>query len=88
MGNIRKGLETLLILFGLYLVIQIIRKILGGSWDTEDIILGLLILSVGTTFTVGFMLAELKSDHNHLKQQFSSLAADFKSHLEQGKEKR
>ena len=26
------------------------------------------------------MLAQLKSDHNHLKTQFKSLANDFKEH--------
>lgn len=51
---------------------------LGGSWTTEEIILGLLIFNLGCIFTVGIMVAQLKSDHNHLKGQFKSLAKDFK----------
>ncbi len=74
-----KVLISLLILFGLYLLVQIIRKIIGGSWTMEDIILGLIILNLGSVITIGTMVAQLRSDHDHLKAQFYSLANDFKS---------
>jgi len=32
-------------------------------------------------FTVGISIAQLRSDHNHLKGQFRSLASDFKSQI-------
>ena len=76
--KIKKTVEILLLLFAIFLLYQILRKILGGSWSIEDIILGLLIFNIGCTFTVGIMLAELRSDHNHLRDQFKNLAKDFK----------
>ncbi len=72
---------ALLIIFGLFLVYQIIIKAFGGSWATEDIIISLLIFNLGCVFTIGLALAKLNSDHNHLASQFNSLAEDFKRHV-------
>jgi len=38
-----------LLLFAVYIIYQIIRKILGGSWSIEQIILSLLVLNIGWT---------------------------------------
>lgn len=81
----RKAFEILIALFGLFLLIQIIRKILGGSWSTEDIIIGLLLFNLGSIFTIGMIVAQLRSDHRNLKGQFRSLAEDFKEHREKAK---
>lgn len=72
---------TLLVIFGLFIIYQIIKKAIGGSWTTEDIIISLLIFNLGCIFTIGLTLAKLKSDHNHLKNQFRSLAEDFKKYI-------
>jgi len=79
--KIEKAIEIFVILFGLYILIQILRIIFGGSWTTEDLIIGLLIFNLGSIFTIGVSVAQLKSDHNHLKEQFKSLATDFKSKI-------
>lgn len=79
--RLEKLLKILLTLFAVYLLIQILRKMVGGSWTTEDIILGLLIFNLGTAFTIGLMVVQVRSDHKHLKDQFKSLANDFKSHI-------
>ncbi len=71
---------TLLIL-GIFLAYQIIRKIFGGSWSSEDIILTLLIFNLGCVFTIILNLAKLNSDHQHLERQFYLLAKDFKEHI-------
>lgn len=73
-----KVMVIFLIIFGLYLLFQIVRKIVGGSWTAEDVILGILFFNSGAIFTIGIMLAQLRSDHNHLNSQFKSLAEDFK----------
>jgi hypothetical protein len=78
--KVEKMLEVLLTIFAIYLLIQILRQILGGSWTSEDIVLGILIFNTGSIFTVGLMLAQLRSDHEHLGNQFKSLADDFKAH--------
>ena len=77
--KMEKVIEIFVILFGLYILIQILRAIFSGSWTTEDLIIGLLIFNLGSIFTIGVSVAQLKSDHNHLKGQFKSLATDFKS---------
>ena len=77
--KMEKVIEIFVILFGLYILIQILRAIFSGSWTTEDLIIGLLIFNLGSIFTIGVSVAQLKSDHNHLKEQFKSLATDFKS---------
>jgi len=79
--KLEKVIEILLVLFGLYLLIQILQKILGGSWSTEDIIIALLIFNLGATFTITIALTQLKSDYSHLKEQFKSLATDFKKYV-------
>jgi len=79
--KITKALELVLLLVGLYIMFQIIKKLLGGSWDAEDIVLALLIFNLGSLFTLGLMLAQIKSDMTSLKEQFRSLATDFKSHI-------
>jgi len=76
--KIEKAIEIFVILFGLYILIQILRVIFGGSWTNEDLIIGLLIFNLGCIFTIGVSVAQLKSDHNYLKGQFRSLVSDFK----------
>lgn len=73
-------LTIVLVVFGLFLAYQIILKILGGSWSTENIIIAFLVFNIGLTFTIAFNLAQLRSDHNHLSKQFYFLAKDFKEH--------
>ncbi len=79
--KIEKAIEIFVILFGLFILIQILRVIFDGSWTNEDLIIGLLIFNLGSIFTIGVSVAQLKSDHNHLKGQFKSLASDFKSQI-------
>ena len=70
-----------LILFGIFAAYQIVRKLIGGSWDTEDIILALLIFNIRFSFTIALNQMKSSSDHNYLKHQFGCLAKDFKAHL-------
>ena len=72
----------LLIVFGLFIGYQIIRKIFGGSWSTENIIISLLIFDIGFSFTIALSLVRLGSEHNYLSNQFRHLANDFKVHLQ------
>lgn len=79
--ELNKVIESIVILFALYVLFQIIRVMLGGSWEIEDIIVSLLIFNLGCVFTIGILVAQMKSDHNHLKGQFKNLAKDFKNHI-------
>lgn len=74
-------LIILLIIFGLFIAYQLIRKILGGSWSTENIIIALLMFNIGLTFTITISHTKLNSDYQHLERRFSYLARDFKEHI-------
>jgi len=43
-------IDIILILLGLYIAYQLIRAILGGSWQTEGLIIALLIFNLGLTW--------------------------------------
>lgn len=78
---IRAIVIILLTLFGIFLIYQVIKKILGGSWDAENIILALLIFNIGFSFTIALNQMKSTSDHEHLRYQFGCLAKDFKTHM-------
>ena len=76
-------LRLFIITFGLFIAYQIIRKLLGGSWNGQDIITALVMahitLTVGALVTTTKSLTRISSDLRHLTRQFNSLATDFKS---------
>ena len=40
-------IDILLILFGLFIAYQLIRAIIGGSWQTEGLIIAMLMFNLG-----------------------------------------
>ncbi len=70
-----------LIVFGLFIFYQIVKKILGGSWETEDIIVALLVLDITFTFTIALNQIKYNVDYNYFKKNMHSLAKDFKEHV-------
>lgn len=75
---VQKISEVILIIFGLFLAYQVFLKIIGGSWDTEQIVTTFVVFNLGLTFTLATVVFGMKSDLKHLTHQFRSLAADFK----------
>lgn len=72
---IRKILDVLqliliifLIIFGSFIIYQIIRKILSGSWETEDIIISLLFLTIAIVFTIALNQIKLGTDYRYFKR--------------------
>ena len=43
-------IDAVLIAMGLFIAYQIIKKIVGGSWETESLIISLLIFNLGLTW--------------------------------------
>ena len=77
--NLIQDLLILLIFIsGMFIVFQVVKKILGGSLEVEDILLGFVIFNMSCTFVIVFNLAQLRSDHNHLSKQFYYITKDFK----------
>jgi uncharacterized integral membrane protein len=68
----------LLIVFSIFIIYQLIVKILGGSWETQDIVIALLILMMGLLFNVTIKLAKLETNFSNFKKSFHHLANDFK----------
>ena len=50
--TLEKVLYWLLILFIIYLIIELIRKLLGGSLGFEELVIGLLIANLGYSFYI------------------------------------
>jgi TM2 domain-containing membrane protein YozV len=57
MTSWKKILNWLLIIFVIYLIIELIRKILGGSLGFEELVIGLLIANLGYTFYINSKLS-------------------------------
>jgi uncharacterized membrane protein (DUF485 family) len=75
----------LLILFSLFIAYQILRKILGGSWTTEGIIIALLVTIIGFLFNQTIKLTRTETNLHNLQRSFSCLAHDFKEHIKKKK---
>ncbi len=73
-----KYVKILLALFGLFLLYQIIRIILGGSWQIEEVILALLVFNISLTVTLLIPVIKNSMEVKHLKEQFKALVHDFK----------
>ena len=43
-------IDILLILLGLFIAYQLVKAIFGGSWQTESIIIALLVFNLGLTW--------------------------------------
>lgn len=56
--NWEKLLSWLLFFFVVYITIELIRKILGGSLGFEEIVIGLLIANLGYSFHINSKLSE------------------------------
>lgn len=57
--NLDKIIDIILILLGLLIAYQLLRKILGGSWQSEGIIITLLLFNLGMTWKIGSNLWKL-----------------------------
>ncbi len=83
--NITNYLVVLLVVFALIIIYQIIKKVLGGSWQAEDIIIALLMFNLSAVFTLGIILAKSTSNQKYLSLRFNHLAKNFRKHVEKHK---
>jgi len=51
-----RWVDLLLILLGIFIAYQLLRAILGGSWQIETIIIALLIFNLGLTWNLSLKL--------------------------------
>jgi hypothetical protein len=60
----------------MFIVYQLLRKIFGGSWETQDIVIALLMLMIGLMFNMAIKQAKFEA-------RFHYLANNFRNHLKQ-----
>jgi len=58
MKTLEKILYWLLILFAIYIIIEILRKLFGGSLGFEELVIGLLITNIGYSYYLNSKLSE------------------------------
>ncbi len=80
--------RAIFILIMLYVAYQVLRTILGGTWETEDIIIaGMGIILAGMFVIVGFLINQgkilgmLEERTKNIGESLSNLGRDFKGHL-------
>jgi len=73
--------QLILIIFGLFIIVQILRIIFGGSWSIESVILALVIFSIGIGINNMRKLEHVKVDIKYMKKTLYSVARNFKKHL-------
>ena len=58
MKNMQSVLYWALLFFTIYLIIEIIRKLIGGSLGFEELVIGLLIANIGYSVYINSKLSE------------------------------
>lgn len=58
MLNFKKIVYWIFVLFLIYLIIELIRKIVGGSLGFEELVIGLLIANLGYSFYINYRVSE------------------------------
>ena len=61
MANFWLFFRILLAIFVIYLVIEIIRKILGGSWGIQELMAALLVANLGYSFQMNHGISDINS---------------------------
>lgn len=49
-------IDIILIILGLFIAYQLLKAIFGGSWETESLIISLLVFNLGLTWRIGMKL--------------------------------
>ena len=58
MLNFKKIIYWIFVLFLVYLIIELVRKIVGGSLGFEELVIGLLIANLGYSFYINSRVSE------------------------------
>lgn len=57
-------INVLLIILGLFIAYQLLRAIIGGSWQTEGLIIALLVFNFGLIWKMSINLVKLDMKFN------------------------
>ncbi|MEA3329904.1 MAG: hypothetical protein U9Q06_04120 [Nanoarchaeota archaeon] len=67
--------------FGLFIAYQIILKLFGHSWSSENLIISLLMANIGLTFVLTINQVKTSARLYYFENQFRCLAKDFKQYI-------
>ena len=65
----QKVLFWLLFIFMIYLSIELLRKVFGGSLGFEELVVGLLIANLGYSFYINNQISEHLGWHKRMKDK-------------------
>ncbi len=71
MNNSQRAFTVILAVFVLYIIYQLARKLLGGSWGFEELTVGLLIANIGYSYHINARLSEHLGWHKGIKEKSS-----------------
>lgn len=70
-------LRIFLIVLGLIIIYQLLKKLLGGSWEMQ-LLIALAVANLGYSFYLGNKVSEQKGWSAQFEKRFEALAHDFK----------
>lgn len=76
--NIHKIFYWLLILFAIYLIFEIVKKIVGGSLALESLIIGLLLLNIGFSFK---LTRDINNVEHKLRKEINNVKNELSEHI-------
>ena len=91
-STIKVLIQVIYIIIIIYVIYQVARALLGGTWATENIIIaGMGIILAGMFVIVGFLINQGKSlgileeRTRNIGDSLSNLGRDFKIHLSENR---
>jgi type III secretory pathway component EscR len=92
MDIIKILIQIIYVVIIIYVIYQLVRALLGGTWATENIIIaGMGIILAGMFVIVGFLinqskcLGKIDERTTNIGNSLSSLGKDFKEHIKNHK---
>jgi len=61
-------IDIILILFGLFIAYQLLQAIFGGSWQTESLIIALIVFNLGLTWKLNMKFERHIGWHKAVKR--------------------
>jgi len=79
-------LYWVLALFGIFIIYQALRYLLGGSWALESLVVAFLVLNFTLTIANGMKLSHFEGEFREFRHAMLTLAKDFKEFREEMRE--
>ena len=85
--KIENIIQITITLFGLFIIYQIVKRMLGGSWEIETVLLALVIFAMTITFSTTFRFNKHLGEFKEFKRSMLEMTKDFKEFRKETNEK-